>query len=167
MDGSAEDDFREFVRSRSPALLGTAYALTGDRGLAEDLLQSALLNTYRHWRRVRHYDHPDAYVRRVLANQHVSWWRRRRVPESDAPPPDRAGPSAASSVEERDELWRALRRLPPRTRAVVVLRYWEDLAEAEVAAMLGCSVGTVKSHASRGLARLRVVLTDDREGTTP
>lgn len=166
MDAGAEDDFREFVRSRSAALLGTAYALTGDRGLAEDLLQSALLSTYRHWRRVRHYEHPDAYVRRVLANQHISWWRRRRVVEADARPPDRPGP-ADDSVEERDELWRALRRLPPRTRAVVVLRYWEDLSEAEVAQTLGCSIGTVKSSASRGLARLRVVLAEDREETSP
>jgi RNA polymerase sigma-70 factor (sigma-E family) len=167
VDAGAEDDFREFVVARSPALLGMAYALTADRGLAEDLLQTALLKTYRHWRTVRASDHPDAYVRRVMANQRISWWRRRRVAESDAPLPDRAGPDRPSGIEERDELWRALRQLPPRTRAVVVLRYWEDLPEAEVAAILGCSVGSVKSQASRGLQRLRGVLAADREGTRP
>ena len=167
MDAGSEDEFREFVVARSPALLGTAYALTGDRGLAEDLLQASLLKTYRHWRRVRSSEHPDAYVRRVMVNQRISWWRRRRVTEADGPLPDRAAP-AGSSPEDRDELWQALRALPPRTRAVVVLRYWEDLPEAEVARLLGCSVGSVKSQASRGLARLRAVLTvDEREGTRP
>jgi RNA polymerase sigma-70 factor (sigma-E family) len=171
VDAAAEDDFRDFVLARSPALLGTAYALTGDRGLAEDLLQVALLRTYRHWRRLRHSEHPDAYVRRVMANQRISWWRRRRVAEADGPVPDRPGPEG-SSPEDRDELWRALRQLPPRTRAVVVLRYWEDLSEAEVARVLGCSVGSVKSQASRGLARLRAELaagesTPLREGTRP
>jgi RNA polymerase sigma-70 factor (sigma-E family) len=167
VDAVAEDEFRQFVVARSPALLGTAYALTGDRGLAEDLLQVSLLKTYRHWRRVRSSDHPDAYVRRVMVNQRISWWRRRRVAESDHPVPDRPGP-AGSSPEDRDELLRALRALPPRTRAVVVLRYWEDLSEAEVARLLNCSVGSVKSQASRGLARLRAVLTvDERERTRP
>jgi RNA polymerase sigma-70 factor (sigma-E family) len=172
VDASAEDEFRQFVVSRTPALLGTAYALTGDRGLAEDLLQAALLKTYRHWRAVRHSEHPDAYVRRVMANQRISWWRRRRVAESGLPLPDRAAPDRSSGIEERDELWRALRQLPPRTRAVVVLRYWEDLPEAEVARVLDCSVGTVKSQASRGLDRLRAALAadraaGDREGTRP
>lgn len=168
MDPSAENDFREFVVARTPALLGTAYALTGDRGLAEDLLQAALLKTYKHWRAVRTSGHPDAYVRKVMANQRISWWRRRRVAESDLPLPDRAGPEPGSGIEERDELWRALRQLPPRTRAVVVLRYWEDLSEVDVAVVLGCSIGSVKSQASRGLHRLRAVLeAQDREGTRP
>ena len=157
MATGADDDFRDFVRARTPALLGTAYALTGDRGLAEDLLQTALLKTYRHWSQVRRSDRPDAYVRRVMANQRISWWRRRRVAESGAPLPDRAGP-APYPLEERDELWRALHELPPRMRAVLVLRYWEDLPETEVAGLLGCSVGSVKSQASRGLQRLRAVL---------
>lgn len=172
MDASAEDDFRAFVVARTPVLLGTAYALTGDRGLAEDLLQTALLKTYRHWRAVRDFEHPDAYVRRVMANQQISWWRRRRIAESGLPLPDRGSPDRRSGVEDRDELWRALRQLPPRTRAVVVLRYWEDLSETEVAKVLGCSVGSVKSQASRGLHRLRAVLAadrapGDREGTRP
>jgi RNA polymerase sigma-70 factor (sigma-E family) len=125
------------VVARTPALLGIAYALTGDRGLAEDLLQTPLLNTYRHWGAVRTSEHPDAYVRRVMANQRISWWRRRRVLESGLPVPDRATAARDSGIEDRDELWRALRQLPPRTRAVVVLRYWEDLPEAEVADILG------------------------------
>ncbi len=157
------DDFREFVLARSPGLLGTAYALTGDRGMAEDLLQTALLKTYRHWSDVRRSDRPEAYVRRVMANQRISWWRRRRVAESGTTVPDRAGP-VPYPVEERDELWQALQELPPRMRAVLVLRYWEDLPEAEVAEILACSVGTVKSQASRGLQRLRAVLTAE---TTP
>lgn len=162
MDAGAEDDFREFVVARTPVLLGTAYALTGDRGLAEDLLQTALLKTYRHWRNVRHFEYPDAYVRQVMTNQQISWWRRRRVAESDRPVPDRAGPDGRSGIEDRDELWRALQELPPRTRAVLVLRYWEDLPEAEAARILGCSVGSVKSQASRGLQRLRKVLAAQR-----
>jgi RNA polymerase sigma-70 factor (sigma-E family) len=161
---SADDDFRDFVQARSPALLGTAYALTGDRGLAEDLLQTALLKTYRHWSQVRRSDRPEAYVRRVMANQRISWWRRRRVAESGVDLPDRAGP-VPYPMEDRDELWQALHELPPRMRAVLVLRYWEDLPEAEVAAVLGCSAGSVKSQASRGLQRLRAVLTADQ--TTP
>lgn len=165
MDGRAEDDFREFVLAQSPSLLGTAYVLTGDRGLAEDLLQVALLKTYRHWRDVQHSQHPQAYVRRVMANQRISWWRRRRVAESDAPLPDRAGPERSTGIEERDELWRALRKVPPRTRAVLVLRYWEDMSEADVARTLGCSVGSVKSQASRGLRRLRAVLDSDRQAS--
>ena len=168
MDPSTDDDFRDFVRARSPALLGTAYALTGDRGLAEDLLQTALLKTYRHWREVRRSDRPEAYVRRVMTNQRISWSRRRRIAEYGGMVPDRAGPSPYP-VEDRDELWRALQQLPPRTRAVLVLRYWEDLAEADVARILGCSVGSVKSQASRGLHRLRAVLAPDeateQEGT--
>jgi RNA polymerase sigma-70 factor (sigma-E family) len=167
VDPIAEDEFREFVVARTPALLGIAYALTGDRGLAEDLLQVALLKTYRHWSRVRRFEHADAYVRRVMANQRISWWRRRRVAESDRPVPDRAGRDQPGP-EERDELWRALQQLPPRTRAVLVLRYWEDLSEADTAGILGCSVGSVKSQASRGLDRLRAVLADsDREETRP
>jgi RNA polymerase sigma-70 factor (sigma-E family) len=158
MDAAAEDDFREFVLARSPSLLGIALLLTGDRGLAEDLLQVALLQTYRHWRELQFSDRPDAYVRRVMANQRISWWRRRRVVEVGGPVPDRAGRRQQSTVEERDEMWRALHRLPPRTRAVLVLRYWEDLPEREVADILRCSIGSVKSQASRGLLRIGCVL---------
>src|SRR5919197_4650207 len=117
MDAEAEAGFRQFVLARSPALLGTAFLLTGDRGIAEDLLQIALLKTYRQWPRLRDAENPEAYVRRVMANQRISWWRRRRVAEATAyPPPDRAGSDATAGVEQRIELWQALHPLPPRTR---------------------------------------------------
>jgi RNA polymerase sigma-70 factor (sigma-E family) len=163
MDPDAADDFREFVVARSPALLGTAYLLTGDRGAAEDLLQVTLLKAYRHWSRIRAAGNPEAYVRRAMSNQRISWWRRRRVVESDRALPDLPAGDGVASVEQRDELWRALQLLPPRTRAVLVLRYWEDLPEADTARILGCSVGTVKSLASRGLRRLREVM-DESNG---
>ncbi|HVQ96081.1 MAG TPA: SigE family RNA polymerase sigma factor [Mycobacteriales bacterium] len=159
MDRDAEDDYREFVTARSPALLGTAYLLTGDRGLAEDLLQATLLQVYRHWSRIVVGGDPESYVRRALANQRISWWRRRRVSESvTGALPDQPVPDAAAGLAERDEMWRALQHLPARVRAVLVLRYWEDLTEAETARVLGCSVGTVKSQSSRGIRRLREVL---------
>ncbi len=167
MDSAAEDDFREFVVGRSPALLVTAYLLTGDHGLAEDLLQVTLMKAHRHWARVRSSGNPEAYVRRALANQRISWWRRRRVAESDAPLPDIPAGDDSGRVELRDELWQALRQLPPRTRAVLVLRYWEDVSEAETAEILGCSVGSVKSQGSRGLRRLRAVLAEtESDGAT-
>lgn len=167
MDSAAEDDFRDFVLGRSPALLGTAYLLTGDRGVAEDLLQVALLKTYRHWKRIHASDNPESYVRRIMVNQRISWWRRRRVAESGAPVPDAPAPETPSTVEERDELWRALHQLPPRTRAVLVLRYWEDMSEADTARILGCATGTVKSQASRGLRRLREVLDESNGASAP
>jgi RNA polymerase sigma-70 factor (sigma-E family) len=164
MDAAVEDDFHEFVVARSPALLVTAYLLTGDRGTAEDLLQITLMKAHRHWARIRAAGEPEAYLRRIMANQRISWWRRRRVAIADLPLPDVPVPDDFGRLELRDELWRALRTLPPRTRAVLVLRYWEDRSEAETARILDCSVGSVKSQASRGLQRLRVVLAGD---TTP
>jgi RNA polymerase sigma-70 factor (sigma-E family) len=162
MSGTVEDDFRDFVVARSPSLLSTAYLLTGDHGIAEDLLQTALLKAYRHWKRVASTGSPEGYVRRILVNQRVSWWRRRQV---DTVPIAAYHDSVAGTtvdaiahVAERDQMWRALQQLPPRARSVIVLRYWEDLSEAATAELLGCSVGTVKSLASRGLARLRGLL---------
>jgi RNA polymerase sigma-70 factor (sigma-E family) len=148
--------FREFVEVRYTDLLRTAYLLTGSRDAAEDLVQSALLTTMRHWRTVAD---PMAYVRRAMVNQRTSLWRRvgSREVLTDVPP-DRATPDGAAGRADRDELLAALGRLPARMRAVLVLRYWEDLSEEESARMLGCSVGTVKSQASRGLSRLRDVL---------
>jgi RNA polymerase sigma-70 factor (sigma-E family) len=148
--------FREFVEVRYTDLLRTAYLLTGSRDAAEDLVQSALVTTMRHWRGVAD---PMAYVRRAMVNQRTSLWRRvgSREVLTDMPP-DRATPDGAAGRAERDELLGALGRLPARMRAVLVLRYWEDLSEEETARVLGCSVGTVKSQASRGLSRLRDVL---------
>ncbi|MEY9892424.1 RNA polymerase sigma-70 factor (sigma-E family) [Catenulispora sp. MAP12-49] len=153
-----EDEFRRFTAARWPGLVRTAYLLTGDLGHAEDLAQNTLIKAYRSWHRVRGVEDVDAYVRKILVNANRSRFRSKRpveysvatVPEHPAWPPD-----DGCGVEERGVLFAALATLPPRQRAIVVLRYWEDLAEGEVAALLGCSVGTVKSQASRALAKLR------------
>lgn len=148
--------FREFVETRYVDLLRIAYHLTGSAHEAEDLLQSALVKVMRVWRRI---DDPVAYLRRVMVNHHTSVWRRyrsREVPTEFLP--DRAVTDRATGVAEQQAVYQAMRSLAARTRAVIVLRYVADLPEAEVAAILGCSVGTVKSRASRGLARLREAL---------
>ena len=161
MRASDEDAFRDFVVGRSPAYLRTAYLLTGDWGHAEDLLQTALAKVYRAWGRLRDHDNLDAYVRRVLVNTQISWWRRAwKAERPTAELPETPAPDAAGATEERDRLRRALLALPPRQRAVVVLRHYEDLAEADVARTLGCSIGTVKSQCARGLAKLREALSD-------
>jgi RNA polymerase sigma-70 factor (sigma-E family) len=152
----ADEGFKEFVETRYVDLLRIAYLLTGSAHEAEDLVQTALVKTMRGWARV---EEPMAYVRRAMVNQHISIWQRvrRREVVTDAPP-ERQLADAADAVAQRHAVQAALGSLPPRTRAVVVLRYLDDLPEAQVAAALGCSIGNVKSHASRGLARLRAVL---------
>jgi RNA polymerase sigma-70 factor (sigma-E family) len=153
-----DDEFAEFVTRWSPALLRVAFLLTSDRGEAEDLLQAALLKTSRHWGRLSDREAAYPYVRRVLVTMHTSWRRRRRVHEvllDQIPEPA----SAAPSVLEIGRALQALGQLPPRMRAVVVLRCYEGLTEAETAVVLGCSLGSVKSQTSRGLARLRELLT--------
>lgn len=155
-------EFREFVAARSPAMLRTSYLLAGgDWALAEDLLQSALTKTYLAWGRIRDRDAVEAYVRRTLATTATSWWRRRWHGEraTDVLPEGASG-DEARQVDERDALWRLVLRLPVRQRAVLVLRFYEDLSEAETAHVLGLSPGTVKSHTSRALATLRAELTD-------
>ena len=156
--GSHEEDeqFRLFVRQQWGPLLRTAYLLTGDRGTAEDLVQAALEKTHRRWARILRRDAPEDADRRVMINTATSWWRRRRPIEvpllaSDVVP----APDAYRQVEQRQQLVAAIRQLPRRTQAVLVLRYLEDRSEAETAQILGCSIGSVKSQASRGLARLR------------
>jgi RNA polymerase sigma-70 factor (sigma-E family) len=152
-----DPDFRDYVLARSPALLRTAYLLTGDRGEAEDLLQEALLRLSRVWQRVSESASLDAYVRRTMINRRTSQWRRRRihaVTVAELPEQGRAADDA-TRVSDRDEMWLALASLPPRMRAVLVLRYYEDFSEAETAAVLECSVGTVKSQSSRALDKLR------------
>jgi RNA polymerase sigma-70 factor (sigma-E family) len=158
----ADDDFRDFVRGRSPALSRTAYLLTGDHHLAQDLLQTALATTYQHWNRVRH-GNPEAYVRRALHNTYISWWRRHRptaaLDGTDAPVGD-----GSEATVRRLAVLDALRTLTPRQRAVVVLRYFEDLTEAQAAEVLRISVGTVKRLHFDALARLRTLapeLTDE------
>ncbi len=151
--------FEDFVQARSGSLLRTALLLTGqNRAEAEDLLQLALERAYRHWVRVCGSGEPERYVRRILANASADRWRRLARRPGLTLPPDDAGPGVPDQVTalaERDYLLRALAALPPRQRAVLVLRYYDDFSEAEVARALGCSIGTVKSHAARGLARLR------------
>jgi RNA polymerase sigma-70 factor (sigma-E family) len=151
--------FDDFVATRSTRLLRTAYLLTHDRALAEDLVQTSLAKAWFAWGRID--GQPDAYVRRVMVNTYSSWWRRRwNGEEATAELPERGagtrGRTEDGRVDDRTDLWRALDRLPKRQRAVVVLRFYEDLSEIETAEILQCSVGTVKSQASRALAKLRI-----------
>ncbi|MGI8694572.1 MAG: SigE family RNA polymerase sigma factor [Geodermatophilaceae bacterium] len=156
MDG--DDGFRDFVESRWGTLVATAYLVTADRGVAEDCVQEALARVHRRWRALQREGDPEAYARRSVINAALSWRRRRRVAE--VPLPSAGDPPAPADASARldAELMRALRALPPRMRAVVVLRYVEDRSEVETADLLGCSVGTVKSTGHRGLARLRQYL---------
>ena len=165
MDAGAEEEFRRFVQARWPALVRTAYLLTGDRGRAEDLVQQTLVKVHRRWSHIASAESPYAYTRAALVNESTSWWRRRRVAETLGEIPahvDRDPADRFDAVDTRDELARAVLQLPPRMRAVIVLRYFDDLSEAETASALGMSAGSVKSQASRGLARLRTVLTETR-----
>jgi RNA polymerase sigma-70 factor (sigma-E family) len=149
------DGFVEFVVARQAALLRTAYLLTGQAQDAEDLVQTTLIKVVPQWRRIR--DDPEPYVRRVLVNENVSRWRRRRWREQTTdvlPDVLLHEPDGAELIAVRD----ALRSLAPRQRAVLVLRYYEGLSEAEIAATLGIAPGTVKSQARDGLARLRASL---------
>lgn len=167
MDRDDEAAFRVFVATRSAALARAAFLLTGDRQLAEDLVQAALLEAAVRWRKVVAGGDPEPYVRRILYTRHVSWWRRSRherpVPDDDRPGgADRpgAGPDGdglAEGAVRRLTVAQALARLAPKQRAVLVLRYFEDLTEAQAAAALGVSVGTVKSQTRDALARLRQV----------
>jgi RNA polymerase sigma-70 factor (sigma-E family) len=147
--------FEEFVAGRGQALQRFGYALTGDWALAEDLLQTALARAYPRWSRIRR-DDPEAYVRKIMVNTWSSWWHRRwrgEVPSEQLP--ESAGPDGFAGVDSRQALRTALAKLPARQRAVVVLRYHQDLSEAQVAALLGVTVGTVKSQAAKALASLR------------
>ena len=159
MSAESDEEFREFMRGRWPAMVRLAYGLTGDLGHAEDVAQAAFARAYASWSRVARTGDPDAYVRRIVINENHSRFRRRRVAESlvDAvPEPSRQrGADTADSLGASEALLKALRRLGPRQRAVIVLRFWMDMSEAETAAALGCSIGTVKSQASRALAALR------------
>jgi RNA polymerase sigma-70 factor (sigma-E family) len=155
---SERAQFDQFAASRWPALVRLAYGLTGDRWLAEDLAQTALASAYAAWWRVRRADDPDAYVRRILINASNSRFRRRRPAEQPQPMADfgEPVPDHATIVGERSALVAALAELPPRQRAVIVLRFWEDLTDAQAAAILGCSASTVRSQAARALAKLRL-----------
>jgi RNA polymerase sigma-70 factor (sigma-E family) len=159
VSAESDEEFRDFMRGRWPAMVRLAYGLTGDLGHAEDVAQAAFARAYASWSRVARTGDPDAYVRRIVINENNSRFRRRRVAESlvDAVP-EPSGPRSADTADALGDsaaLMKALRRLGPRQRAVIVLRFWMDMSEAETAAALDCSVGTVKSQASRALAALR------------
>jgi RNA polymerase sigma-70 factor (sigma-E family) len=159
-----EEDFTVFVAAASRRLLRSAYLITGNLEEAQDLLQTALERTYRHWSAVRRSDSPEAYVRRILVNAATDSWRRRRdrhVALDEARMPAHEDPELAG-LPSREALLRQVRELPVGQRAVLVLRYFDDLTELETAHALGCSVGTVKSQHARAMARLRRQLPDRR-----
>lgn len=160
MDGastpSESETFDAFVRARMPALLRFAHAMTGDPHTAADLVQDALVRTGLRWSRLDRNGDPEAYVRRAIVNGRTSRWRKlRRETLVDVSPE----PTAHLDPPLRDErLWQLLATLPPRQRAVIVLRYYEDMSEEDIAVTLGCAPGTVKSQASKALAKLRLAL---------
>ncbi len=152
-----EAAFHEFVAARSASLFRTALLMVGgDHQLAQDLLQESLVKTYVAWPRLRAVANAEAYARRVVVTTSISWWRRRSSHERPMDPlPELAVSDLADSVAGRLDLWPLVQALPPRQRAAVVLRYCEDLSEAQTAELMGCSVGAVKKNASVGLAKLR------------
>ncbi|MEU5673981.1 SigE family RNA polymerase sigma factor [Micromonospora sp. NPDC047753] len=159
-----DEAFAEYFTARSGAMRGTAYLLCGDWHRAEDLVQTTFVKLYRVWNRISRHEVLDSYVRQILIRTFLDerrrgWWRRERVGGEDA---EQAAPS--DSPESRLVLLQALARVAPRQRAVLVLRYWEDLSIEDVAALLECSPGTVKSQAARGLETLRGLLTPTYSG---
>jgi RNA polymerase sigma-70 factor (sigma-E family) len=153
----SEEDFQDFVVSRGRSLLHSAYLLTGNLADAEDLVQSALAKTYQAWDRIEDRNALDGYVRRAMVNTHISWWRRRKVDEYPTDDlPDQPVDDQTATMQTNDALRHAIERLPQRMRAAVVLRFFEDMTEAEVADILGVSQGTVKSTVSRAVAKLRM-----------
>jgi RNA polymerase sigma-70 factor (sigma-E family) len=159
VDDASEGDFRDYVVGRRAVLEREAYLLVGDVHLAQDLVQTTLAKVYVSWRRVRASEYPDAYVRRIMINANTSRLRRRRVREVLTDMPVEAADAYAAPLPDADgarvDVMRALMALPKRQRTAVVLRYWADLPEAEVAAAMGCSVGTVRSQSAKALAKLR------------
>ncbi|MDC5697152.1 SigE family RNA polymerase sigma factor [Intrasporangium calvum] len=157
-DTDRDADFTAYVRARQHALSRFAYLLTGDPHSAEDLVQAALAKVYGAWDRIGQIEAPEAYIRRLIVNEHTSWWRRawRHRERVDSDLITVMDPAAAVRAEHDGDLWAHIQTLTPRQRAAVVLRYYEDLSEAQTAEILGCSVGTVKSHTSRAIASLRL-----------
>ncbi len=153
-----EDEFAELFVALWPRLLRMATAIAGDRSAAEDAVQMAFARAYASWSRVRRADHVDAYLRRMVLNEifgsRRSGWFRRERPYADVDP-GRTAAGPEDGLADRDAVWAAVQALPVRQRAVIVLRYYEDLSEEQIAATLGCSRGTVKSQASAALANLR------------
>ena len=165
MDAVQDEVFRGFVAARGHALIRTAYLLTGDQQLAEDLVQTALERAVRHWSSIRDVGAAEQYVRRTMYRENISLWRRRRLVELPAdvvPEPRRDGTAGQPADQSLDRivLRNALMRLGPRQRTVLVLRYFEDLTEQQTAELLGISVGTVKSQSHKALAAMRSVCQD-------
>jgi RNA polymerase sigma-70 factor (sigma-E family) len=157
LDSGTTAEFSEFAHSRWPRLVRLGYGLTGDRGLAEDLAQTALASAYASWSRVSRADDPDAYLHRILLNAYRGGRRKRRVAEDLRPTaPEVATADPAGRRDDQAAVLAALAALPPKQREVVLLRFWLDLTEVQVAASLGCSIGNVKSQSARALAKLRV-----------
>jgi RNA polymerase sigma-70 factor (sigma-E family) len=153
---SQDDDFASYVSARSAPLLRLAVGLTGSRAAGEDLLQSALTKAYLSWTKVRGAGDQDAYIRRIVVNTHLSVLRRPRVREELQPElTDVAGTAPQYGIEDRDALWSALARLGRRQRAIVLLRYYEDLPDDQIAELLGCTAATVRSQAMRALQTLK------------
>jgi RNA polymerase sigma-70 factor (sigma-E family) len=151
--------FEEFARSELPGLLRYAVMLTGDRELAQDLVQDVMVKAHSRWRRVAAADHPRLYVKTMITRAFISWRRRwavRNIVLSDDSVDGEPERDHALSIVDRDDVWRRLATLPRQQRAVLVLRYYEQLTDPEIATMLGCSPGTVRGYASRAIARLRL-----------
>jgi RNA polymerase sigma-70 factor (sigma-E family) len=149
--------FDAWVASRSGALTRFAYLVTGNQHEAEEALQAALTSACAKWSRVRRADDPEAYVRRMVVNAHISWWRsfRRRETPTDDVREERSSGDPADSTTEADRVWRLCATLPPRQRAAVVLRFYEDLSFRQIADVLDCTEATARSHIHRAMAALR------------
>ena len=155
----SEEEFTEFVSAALPRLLRFGHVLTGNPVTAEDLVQTALTRSWRAWR-LRSIDDPQAYVRKVMVNSYASWYRRKARLETVTANPAQGVVinDRALRVDDRDAVWRALLTLPPKQRTVIVLRYYEELTEVEIAAVMGTTAGTVKSQAARALRHLAETL---------
>ncbi|MEV5887920.1 SigE family RNA polymerase sigma factor [Nonomuraea fuscirosea] len=157
------EGFHEFVRARQQSLMRTAYLLTGDPHLAEDLLQTVLTRVASHWAKLSKGGNPEAYARKALVNQTISWRRRRRpeLPGAELPEPVTPGQPHDEATVRRLALGDALARLTPKQRAVIVLRFYEDRSERETARLMGVSIGTVKSQTSYALSKLRALTPEE------
>ena len=156
----SDEEFAAFVSAALPRLLRFGHVLTGNPATAEDLVQTALGRAWRAWR-LHSIEDPQAFVRKVMVNSYASWYRRKASTETVTanPAEDMAVDDQAARVDDRDAMWRALLTLPPKQRAVIVLRYYEDLSESEIATVMGTTTGTVKSQAARALRRLAGAMT--------
>ena len=158
MQQSDEDRFTEFVRAHTASLFRTAYLMTGDYQRAEDVLQAALVRVYQHWPRVSAMERPVGYARKVVVNQAASWWRKRSSHEALTLIDEPVWDGRVDDVAEHERVWKAVLSLPKRQRAVTVLRYYEDMTEAQIAETLGMAPGTVKSHRHAAVRRLAELL---------